>query len=183
MEKIEDPDHIIAENIQYESNTYTEIFAGEFNDYPEASMYACGELVITPNTSDFVNSAEEIITVYRGDSGENLEDFDYGVEKGSFVDNNLFREFPIYTTTSEDEALEQTDRKEADELFLIELNFPFSRYDRIRDLSPCEIATQYRGLDISDSQLYFNQPNGFQYSLEWISSKVPEEWVEDIRKL
>lgn len=172
-DKIQDLPHLYAEGIDYSEPVY-----------PDQLTRAVGELNMLPGDTDFVNKKDETISLYRGDSVENLEEMGFDPDTKYIENSALSREFPIYFTTSEEEAIDQSLRKrDTDDHYVIEIEVPFESLGRIGSLKPIEVATNYEDIKFESDQVYFNQSNRSRRTLEWIGVEIPEKWVQSIDQL
>lgn len=174
----EEMPHLYAEGIEYSETSID----GE-TPYPEIIGYAVAELDIPVEEFDEIDTENSVLHLYRGDSRENLE------ELGSVdIDNleateDLRKNFPLYFTTSEAEAVDHARRKPTEDRYLLKLEVPFENLDKISGYRPVEVARNPEQIDFEEGTMYFNQANNLSKSLEWVSTSVPEEWVKDIEKL
>ncbi len=170
-EPSEDLPHLYAEGIEYSKSTI-----------PEAIGYAFGELDQLAEEQETVDRSNEVLHLYRGDSRENLESIGADMDNKT-APNGLSKDFPLYFTTSEEEARDHASRKPVDETYLIELAVPFDSLDRIEGYSPREVASNYDEIDFEEGTMYFNQANTLRSTLEWVATDIPSDWVEDIEEL
>lgn len=170
-EPSEDLPHLYAEGIEYSKATI-----------PEAVKYAFGELNQLAEEQDAVDRSNEVLHLYRGDSRENLESVGANMENQKAPDG-LSKDFPLYFTTSEEEARVHGSRKPVDETYLLEIAVPFDSLDKIVGHSPREVANNYDDIDFEKDTIYFNQANSLRSTLEWVATDIPSDWVEDIEEL
>ena len=131
---------------------------------------------------DFIDHEDEVLQLYRGDSSSNLNEMGYDTATGA-LEGGLSRDFPIYFTTSREEALDHAERKLGDgEKYIIEAEIPFDNLDKVKGHTPREVATNFDQIGLESQKVYFNQPNSSWDSTEWIAVNVPEEWI-DIQRI
>jgi len=90
--------------------------------------------------------------------------------------------FPLYFTTSKEEAYDHAWRKPTDERYLLHLEVPFGSLDKV-EATALEVARNHEQMDFRSQRMYFNQENGSWDSLEWISKDIPQEWISEIQEL
>lgn len=170
--------HIYAEGIDYSDTSIN-----EDTSYPDVLRYVLAELDILAEEFENADPEDSILHLYRGDSRENLES--YGSVEFDTLEptGDLQKDFPLYFTTSEEEARDHARRKPTDERYLLKLEVPFDNLDRIRDMTPVEVARNFESIELSEETMYHNQANKMRDSLEWISTSVPQEWIEEIEEL
>lgn len=167
------------------SDDVHEQFLEKKERYPEGVLNAAYELSKEVEDMSFLNKDSESITLYRGGSAEQLEKMGYDPESGEFENGCLSRKAPpIYFTGKETDAEHQLEMKAGQgQNYIIEIEVPFDSVGDLNNTTETYVEENYRSMDLDPGTVYFLKPSSTQPETEWISTEIPEEWVQNIEEI
>lgn len=151
-----------------------------------------GESNKTAEESDYMDFEREALTLYRGDSGS-------VINKIRKEDGSLERDFPIYFTSSEEDAVQlyatgkvpgPTEKTEegfrsgevrSSDGYLIEISVPFEAVRYLDHQTSQEIEIEPDKHELEEERMHFMHE--FAGSAEFSATRIPPEWMERIEQL
>jgi hypothetical protein len=140
--------HLYAEGIEYSRSSRGE------TSYPDIVERTVGELDALAEDFEGADGEKRVLHLYRGDSRENLESLESVDLENLELTSDLNKEFPLYFTTSEAEARDHSTRKPTEDKYLLKLEVPFENLERIRNITPVELARNYESIELNDETMY-----------------------------
>jgi len=152
--------------------------------YPEALIFLSAQSMKDIEDLECVNYDDNSVTLYRGDSESQLEKMGYNPESGEFEHGALTRDFPIYFTDNISDAEDHASRKRGPgRRYLIEIEVPFKNLGDFSQYSEGYIEKNFRSLDFNPPSVNFLLASDVDTDTEWLSTEIPEEWVQTIEEI
>jgi hypothetical protein len=152
--------------------------------YPEALISLAAENMKDIEDLECVNYDNNTVTLFRGDSGSQLEDMGYNPESGEFEDGALTRDFPIYFTDNISDAEDYASKTRGPgRRYLIEIEVPFENLGDFSQYNESDIEHHFDKIDFNPPSVNYLLASNLDTDTEWISTEIPEEWVQNIEEI
>ncbi len=152
--------------------------------YPEALFSLSAQNMQDIEDLECVNYDHNSVTLYRGDSELQLENMGYDPESGEFEEGALTRDFPIYFTDNIPDAEDHASRKRGPgRRYLIEIEVPFENLGDLSQYSEGYIEKNFHKMEFDPPSVNFLFASDVDTDTEWLSTEIPEEWVQSIEEI
>lgn len=141
------------------------------------------ELDLFAREENFTDYDREVLTLYRGDSGESLRDLGVSTDPLNYT-QGLSRDFPIYFTTSYDSAASfASDKVDDTESYVLTLEVPFEALEHMEELNSSDLEIDPSQFNFESEKMYFLEADRLRDSLDWISTDIPRSWIKEIEEI